>query len=86
MTSPFYGVIYLPYMPITVAMTGATEPIYGSIVGSQVTFSNSPVIHYDLALRSPTTSYTSATPLQSGAAFNYLVTPLSFGSMVASTQ
>ncbi|HEY1793302.1 MAG TPA: hypothetical protein VGG34_10315 [Opitutaceae bacterium] len=85
-TSPFYGVIYLPYMPVTVSMTGAAAPIYGSIVGSSVTLSASPVIHYDSALRSPMTSFIAGVPLQSGAAFDNLSTPFSFGSRVASTQ
>ena len=80
----FYGVIYLPYMPITIS-NGATAPIYGSIVGRQVTFSGSPTIHYDLALRSPTTSYTQSIPSQYGAAFDNLSTPITFGSVVASS-
>ena len=81
----FYGVIYLPYMPITIS-NGVTAPIFGSIVGESVTFSGSPVIHYDLALRSPTTSYISTNPSQSGAEFDYLRTPITFGSVVVSSQ
>jgi hypothetical protein len=72
-------------MPITIS-NGVTAPIFGSIVGESVTFSGSPVIHYDLALRSPTTSYISTNPSQSGAAFDYLRTPITFGSVVVSSQ
>ncbi len=84
-TTPFYGVIYLPYMPITVTSSGAAEAIYGAIVGEKVTFSNSPVIHYDLALRYPMPAFKSLVPLQSGAAFDNLSAPVGFGSMVASS-
>jgi len=80
--TPFYGVIYFPYMPIAVTATSPT--IYGSIVGSSVSFTNSPTFHYDLALRSPMPSYTSAIPLQSGSAFDYLSAPAGFSSMTAS--
>jgi hypothetical protein len=82
-TASFYGVIYTPYMPITVS---SSSTFYGSIVGETVTFSGSPTIHYDLALRAPMPSFSSGIPLQSGAAFDYLSAPLSFGSMLASTQ
>jgi hypothetical protein len=82
--SPYYGVIYFPYLPISVT---STNPVtYGSIVGSSVTFTYSPTIHYDRALRSPTTAYTVSTPLQSGAAFDYLEAPAAFSGLVTSVQ
>jgi len=80
-TQPFYGVVYFPNLPISVSMT---QPIYGSIVGYSVTFTNSPTIHYDLALRTPMPAYTTLIPLQSGAAFDNLTAPLAFSNMVAS--
>lgn len=80
-TQPFYGVVYFPNLPITCSMT---QPIYGSIVGYSVTFTGSPTIHYDLALRKPMPSYTSLIPLQSGAAFDNLAAPEAFSNMVAS--
>jgi hypothetical protein len=86
--NPFYGVVYLPYMPITIYNTGAVAALYGSIVGQSVTFAGAnPVLHYDLALRSPTsTTYSSAAPLQYGAAFDNLSAPYAYGSMALSSQ
>ena len=83
-SQPFYGAIYLPYMPISV--TSATPIIYGSIIGSSVTFTTNPTIHYDRALRSPTPSYIKTIPAQSGAAFDYLTTPATFSGLVTSVQ
>ena len=83
-SQPFYGVLYLPYMPISV--TSATPIIYGSIIGSSVTFTTNPTIHYDLALRSPMPSYTKTIPLQSGAAFDYLSPSVAFSGLVTSVQ
>jgi len=80
--TPFYGVIYFPYL--TVSVTSTAPQIYGSIVGSAVSFTNSPTIHYDLALRSPMPPYTHLIPLQSGAAFDNLSSPLTFSGMVVS--
>jgi hypothetical protein len=81
---PFYGVLYLPYMPISV--TSVTPIIYGSIVGSSVTFTTNPTIHYDRALRSPMPSYTKTIPLQSGAAFDYLSSSAAFSRLATSVQ
>lgn len=77
---PFYGVIYFPNLPITVS---TAQPIYGSIVGYSVTFTASPTIHYDLALRSPMPSYSQANPMRSGAAFDNLSAPVAFNNMLA---
>lgn len=44
----FYGVIYTPVSSFTISNS---QTIYGAIVAKQVTFSASPVIHYDVALR-----------------------------------
>lgn len=87
-SQPFYGVVYLPYMPITVYNTGAGAPIYGSIVGESVTFAGAaPILHYDLALRSPASAtYTSAAPLQYGAAFSNITAPVTYSSMALSTK
>jgi hypothetical protein len=72
-TNPFYGVIYFPYLPITV---GGTNPIfYGSIVGQSVTFSTSPTIHYDMALRYPDS-------MVSDAAFTSLYSPIAAGNLL----
>ena len=74
-TSPFYGVIYFPYMPVTVS---SNATIYGSIVGSSVTFSGtSPTLHYDLALRNPDTTI-------GDAAFANLTAPVTVSNLVAS--
>jgi hypothetical protein len=74
-TSPFYGVIYCPYMGVTVS---SNVTICGAIVGSFVTFSGtSPTLHYDLALRNPDSTV-------GDAAFDYLTTPLAVSSLVAS--
>jgi hypothetical protein len=72
-TNPFYGVIYFPFLPVTV--TGANPTIYGSIVGQSVTFSGSPTIHYDMALRSPDA-------LTSDAAFTSLYSPIAAGNLL----
>ena len=50
-TQPYYGVMYLPYMPIT--FTSWAPTIYGSIVGQSVIFDYYTSFHYDRALRSP---------------------------------
>jgi hypothetical protein len=71
--NPFYGVVYFPYLPITV--TGATPTFYGSIVGQSVTFTGSPTIHYDMALRYPDS-------LASDAAFTSLYSPLAAGNLL----
>jgi hypothetical protein len=73
-TGPFYGVVYFPNLPITVDSAG---PFYGSIVGSSVTFTNTPVIHYDVALRTP-----DSTP--GDVAFNYLAAPVGFSGLASS--
>ena len=87
-SQPFYGTVYLPYMPVNIYNTGTGAPIYGSIVGQSVTFSGAtPYLHYDLALRSPTsTTYTLAAPLQYGAAFDNLSTPMTYTGLVFSTK
>jgi hypothetical protein len=71
-TNPFYGVIYFPYLPITV--TG-NPVIYGSIVGQSVTFTGSPTIHYDMALRYPDA-------ITSDAAFTSLYSPIAAGNLL----
>jgi hypothetical protein len=73
-TSPFYGVIYFPYMPVTVS---SNATIYGSIIGSSVSFTGSPTLHYDLALRSPDSTV-------GDAAFANLTVPVTVSSLVAS--
>jgi len=75
-TTPFYGIIYFPYMPVTISNTG---PIYGSIVGSQVTFNSAVTIHYDEALRKPDT-------LNLDAAFRYLKAPIAVSALAESAQ
>jgi hypothetical protein len=79
-SEPFYGVLYFPYLTINVS--GINPTIYGSVVGQSVSFTDSPMIHYDRALRSPTPSYTSSIPLQSGAAFDNLSAPVSFSGLI----
>ncbi len=44
----FYGVIYVPVSSITI---NKSQTIYGAIVAKAVTFNASPVIHYDVSLR-----------------------------------
>jgi hypothetical protein len=85
---PFYGVVYLPYMPITVSNTGVGAPIYGSIVGESVIFSGAaPILHYDSALRFPvSTVISTAAPLQYGAAFDHISSPTAYPSMVLTSQ
>jgi hypothetical protein len=74
-TSPFYGVIYFPYMAVTVSSNAV---IYGSIVGSSVTLSgNSPALHYDLALRTPDKTV-------GDAAFANLTAPMTVSNLVTS--
>lgn len=46
--TPFYGVIYTPVSSLTVSNS---QTIYGAIVARSVTFSASPVVHYDISLR-----------------------------------
>jgi hypothetical protein len=79
---PFYGVIYFPSLPVTVSMT---QPIFGSIVGSKFDSTTALTLHYDLALRNPMPPYTSAIPLQSGAAFDDLSAPAAFSNMASTT-
>lgn len=71
---PFYGVVYFPYQPVAIS---TNMQIFGSVVGSTVTISGSPAIHYDRALRSPDLA-------ASDSAFAYFAAPLSFSSLVAS--
>jgi hypothetical protein len=73
-TQPFYGVVYFPNEPITVSTSSV---ICGSIVGSNVTVSSSPAIHYDNALRSPDS-------LAGDAAFAYITAPITVNSLLAS--
>jgi hypothetical protein len=77
--APFYGVIYFPYRKITIGNTGAAAAIYGSIVGSWVVFSASPVIHYDVALRKPDSTL-------GDVAFTYLSAPVAVGNLITSAQ
>jgi len=44
----FYGVIYTPNKSLTISNS---QTIYGAIVAKSVTFTTSPVFHYDLSLR-----------------------------------
>jgi hypothetical protein len=82
--TPYYGVIYLPYMTLSVT---ATSPTFcGSIVASQVSFTNSPTIHYDLALRTPEPGYLKTNQQLSGAAFDYLNPVSTFSGITASVQ
>jgi hypothetical protein len=75
MTPPFYGVIYVPYMPVTVS---SSANIHGAIVGLSVSFTDAaPALHYDLALRSPDLSY-------GDAAFSYLNAPITVGNLMTS--
>ena len=79
----FYGEIYLPYMTLSVT----TSPmIYGSLVASSISFTGSPTIHYDRALRTPTGSYSISNPQLSGAAFDNLSAPASFGTLATTMQ
>jgi Tfp pilus assembly protein PilX len=48
---PFHGVIYTPNNSLTISNS---QTIYGAIVAKAVTFSASPIIHYDLSLRDTT--------------------------------
>jgi hypothetical protein len=48
-TNPFVGSVYFPKTPLTV---NGSPVIYGSLVASQITFTGSPTIHYDLDLQS----------------------------------
>ncbi|HEY5227038.1 MAG TPA: hypothetical protein VIJ19_00785, partial [Opitutaceae bacterium] len=74
---PFYGVVYFPFLKVTVGSTGASAFICGSIVGSSVTFTNSPIIHYDRALRTPDSTI-------GDVAFTYLTPPSTVSNFVAS--
>jgi len=75
MTHPLYGTIYLPYMPITVSSSAL---IYGSLVGSAVSFTGAaPTVHYDNALRSPDTAV-------GDAAFANITAPMTLNSLYAS--
>ncbi|HEY4990342.1 MAG TPA: hypothetical protein VII09_11070, partial [Opitutaceae bacterium] len=75
--TPFFGVVYFPYLRVTVGNTGVSAPITGSIVGESVTFSGSPILHYDVALRYPDS-------LPSDVAFTSVASPVLIDSMVAS--
>jgi hypothetical protein len=75
---PWYGVVYFPYRKVTIGTSGTTAPIYGSIVGASVTFTSSPTIHYDVALRRPDSTY-------GDVAFDYLWAPVTVGNLIAST-
>jgi hypothetical protein len=71
----FYGVVYFPYQAITVS---TNVPIFGSIVGSAVSFTGTaPAVHYDNALRLPDTDLRDA-------AFEYIAAPITVNSLVAS--
>jgi hypothetical protein len=72
-SNPFYGVIYFPYLPILV--TGTNPTFYGSIVGQSVTFTGSPTIHYDMALRNPDS-------LASDGAFMSVYSPFAAGNLL----
>jgi hypothetical protein len=80
---PFYGEIYLPYMTLSVT---SSPVIYGSLVASSISFIGSPTIHYDRALRSPTGSYSMVNPQLSGAAFDNLSAPATFGTLATTMQ
>jgi hypothetical protein len=71
---PFYGVVYFPNQPITIS---SSSVIYGSVVGSSVTVSSSPTIHYDNALRLPDSQ-------TSDAAFASIAAPITVSSLLAS--
>jgi hypothetical protein len=73
---PFYGVIYFPYLPISVTSPNGSA-IYGSIVGQSISFTNSPTIHYDVALRVPDT-------LAGDSAFLYPPSPVAAGALAMS--
>jgi hypothetical protein len=71
----FYGIIYFPYEAVTVT---SSLNIYGSIVGSSVTFNGgNPAIHYDNALRAPDTNVCNP-------AFANIMAPVTVGSLLAS--
>jgi hypothetical protein len=71
----FYGVVYFPSQAITVS---TNVPIFGSVVGSAVSFTAAaPVVHYDNALRSPDSD-------PRDAAFEYITAPITVNSLVAS--
>lgn len=70
-TTAFYGVLYFPYDSVTIS---SSLSIYGAVVGNSLSLSGStPAIHYDLALRTPSTAITSA-------AFTALSSPTSIAS------
>jgi hypothetical protein len=73
--TPFYGVIYFPFLPITVS--GASPVFYGSIVGQSVTFTTSPTMHYDMALRFPDTALWDS-------AFASVISPTAPGNLLES--
>jgi hypothetical protein len=83
-TAPFYGVIYFPNLPVSV--TGSSPVIYGSIVGQSVTFTGSPTIHYDMALRSPDSypSFYQTAVTDVDSAFTYIYAPIAAGNLVES--
>jgi hypothetical protein len=74
---PFCGVVYFPYLRVTIGSTGVTAPITGSIVGESVTLSAAPVIHYDVALRSPDS-------IPGDVAFTSLSSPVAVNNLIAS--
>jgi len=73
-TTPFYGVVYFPYMAITIS---SSATFYGSIVGQSVDITGSPTIHYDNALRSPDSTV-------GDAAFDYVTAPITVSGIVSS--
>jgi len=70
-STPFYGVIYFPYAPLSVYNN---VTVYGSLVADSITFNGSPTIHYDMSLRSPD-------GLVGDTAFNSIATPQPLGSI-----
>jgi hypothetical protein len=75
-TTPFYGVIYNPCATVTI---GGNSTITGSIVGSRVSITGSPAIHYDTSLRSPVYDSTHYDP-----AFTLVQPPVLVPSLLAS--
>jgi hypothetical protein len=75
--TPFFGVVYFPYLRVSVGNTGVSAPVTGSLVGESVTFTGSPILHYDVALRHPDS-------LQADVAFTSVASPVLIDSMVAS--
>jgi hypothetical protein len=74
-TTPLYGVVYTPNSDLVV---NNLPKMFGSIVANSVTFNSATEIHYDLALRSPTT-------YPGDAAFAGIVAPYTVTSWVEIT-